>query len=137
MSLCCLLTLARLIIACQPGFQTHRVAFSPRGPLLVSAEFPFSEVECVRIDVSDIRRHQDNLARTVWKARCPDRSDCLTSVQYGDPGLRTEVESEPLKATGASSSCYSCFVRGSAGDGWVSFSVSDEGEFDHCNLHLP
>ena len=126
-----------LIVACEAALRTHRVTYSTESPLRITANFPFSEVECVRIDFTDIRRRQDNLTRTVWKARCPDDSNCLTAIRYGDPELHVLTEPEPLKPTGGSSACYSCFLRGTAGTGYVSFSVDEESHFDHCNLQLP
>ncbi len=125
------LVLAATMGACSGGRQLRplRIAVAESGgDFTLSLEEPVRSVACI---VRDFRRAPDDPAsvRVIWTARC--RSDCLTSVRYGDRSLESTVPASRLEPSGEGD-CYECELTGDHGRGVTRFRVAARGGFEPC-----
>jgi hypothetical protein len=125
------LVLVLTLAACSGGRTVRplRIAVTESGgDFTLSLEEPVRAVSCM---LRDYRRSPNDPAavRVVWSARC--RTDCLTSVRYGDRSLESTVPAQRLGPSGEGD-CYECEVVGDHGRGLVRFRVAARGGFEQC-----
>ena len=93
------------------------------GVIMITAEHPFAFVACGPVP-DDPRKAAYEPPPAVWRARCREYADCVSTVRYGDTLLDAEIPPTPI----AAGICYRCNAKGKRGWGSVEFVVRADGQ---------